>query len=351
MTSPEEQTNGSAAKRKPGTNGAATIYDIAKLAGVNPSTVSRALTTPGRINERTEAKIRAAAAELNYRVNPFARALPTGRTKMLALLVADITNPMFFDVVRGAEEAASEAGYTLVIAESQESGEREAAAAERILPMVDGVVLVSTRLPDEGITRLHAEKPVVIMNRAVEGVVSVVPNVAPGIQQAVKHLEMLGHKSIAYLAGPATPWMSKHRWEILLGAAVQSGMNIVEIGPNDPTMDGGRSLLQRVRASGVTAVVAYNDLMAIGLLQEAAAQGVAVPEQLSIIGFDDIFGTEFTTPGTSTIKTPLRELGRIAVQRVLVEVEDPESVAPSSDTNLTTSLVSRGSTGSPRGEA
>ena len=92
----------------------ATIYDIAKLAGVNPSTVSRALSTPGRINAVTEAKIKAAAAELNYKANPFARALPTGKTKMIALMIADITNPVFFKVVRGAEQEAAERGYTLL---------------------------------------------------------------------------------------------------------------------------------------------------------------------------------------------------------------------------------------------
>ena len=108
---------------------AATIYDIAKLAGVNPSTVSRALSKPGRINVKTEERIQAAAKELNYRLNPMARALPTGRTSTLGLLLADITNPMFFHVVRGAEEAASLRGYTLILAESQESADREAAAA------------------------------------------------------------------------------------------------------------------------------------------------------------------------------------------------------------------------------
>ncbi|MEN9715558.1 MAG: hypothetical protein RJA35_1025 [Actinomycetota bacterium] len=348
MTSPGEQNPGSAAKRKAGTNGAATIYDIAKLAGVNPSTVSRALTTPGRINERTEAKIRAAAAELNYRVNPFARALPTGRTKMIALMVADITNPMFFDVVRGAEEAAAEVGYTLVMTESQESAQREAASVERIMPMVDGVVLVSTRLPDDRIAALHAEKPIVTMNRFVPGVGSVVPDVTPGINQTIEHLANLGHKSIAYLAGPGPSWMSRHRWDILLAAAVKRGMNIVEMGPNEPTQEGGQRLLTRVRASGVTAVVAYNDLMAIGLLREAAAQDVAVPYQVSIVGFDDIFGTDFTTPAITTVKTPLLELGRLAVQRLLAEVEDPESTT--SDglaviSGLATSLVVRGSTG------
>lgn len=344
-TQPQDQTP--AAKRKPGNSGA-TIYDIAKLAGVNPSTVSRALTTPGRINVRTEAKIRAAAAELNYRVNPFARALPTGRTKMLAMMVADITNPVFFDVVRGAQEAASEAGYTLVISESQESAEREALAAEKVMPVVDGIALITSRLSDEQIARLHAEKPVVTMNRVVEGVSSTIPDSAPGVQQLIDHLAALGHKSIAYLSGPAPAWMNQHRWELLMAAAVKAGMNIVEIGPNYPNLEAGKAALGRVRASGVTAVVAYNDLMAIGLLREAVAQGIDVPGDLSVAGFDDIFGADFTSPSTTTVKTPLLELGRIVVNRLITEVENPDTPAVNAATGLATSLVARGSTGSPK---
>jgi LacI family transcriptional regulator len=344
MNEPDEQVVEPAAKRKPGNSGA-TIYDIAKLAGVNPSTVSRALTTPGRINERTEAKIRAAAAELNYRVNPFARALPTGRTKMLAVMVANITNPVFFDVVRGAQEAATLAGYTLVIADSEESAELEAIAANKIMPVVDGIALVTSRLTDEQISALHAEKPVVTMNRVIDGVSSTIPDSVPGVNQLIELLQSFGHRSIAYLSGPASAWTNKHRWELLLDAAVAAGMNIVEIGPNSPNLEAGKAALARVRASGVTAVVAYNDLMAIGLLREAVAQGVSIPGDLSIAGFDDIFGADFTSPGTTTVKTPLLELGRIVVNRLIAEIEDPEAQAVNAATGLDTVLVVRGSTG------
>lgn len=347
MTENDSQEQSTAAKRKPANTGA-TIYDIAKLAGVNPSTVSRALNTPGRINERTEAKIRAAAAELNYRVNPFARALPTGRTKMLAMMVADITNPVFFDVVRGAEQAATEAGYTLVIADSQESAELEARAAEKVMPVVDGIALITSRLSDEHIVRLHVEKPVVTMNRVVDGVSSTIPDSAPGVQQLIEHLAALGHRSIAYLSGPANAWMNQHRWNLMMEAAVKAGLNIVEIGPNQPNLEAGKAALGRVRASGVTAVVAFNDLMAIGLLREAVAQGIAVPGELSIAGFDDIFGADFTSPTTTTVKTPLLELGRLVVQRLITEVEDPEAVAVNAATDLATQLVARGSTGIAR---
>jgi LacI family transcriptional regulator len=330
-----------------GGKSAPTIYDVAKLAGVNPSTVSRALSQPGRINIKTEERIHAAAKELNYRLNPMARALPTGRTSTLGLLLADITNPMIFGIVRGAEHAAAEQGYTLVIAESQESGEREATTAERIQPSVDGLILGTTRLSDEQIQRLAGTKPLVLINRDVEGVSSILPDVSPGIEEAVAHLESFGHERIAYLSGPATSWMSATRWTALLERALARGMSIVEIGPGVPTLDGGRAALSRVVAAGVTAIVAYNDLMAIGLLRAAVEQGIDVPGQLSIIGFDDIFGSDFTTPALTTIRTPLALAGERAVRLALHMVATGADDAPldPAEPAIVTELVVRGSTG------
>lgn len=324
--------------------GAATIYDIAELAGVNPSTVSRALTTPGRISAKTEAKIRAAAKELNYVVNPFARALPTGRTKMIALLMADITNPVFFDVIRGAEEIAAKQGYVLVIAESQESSEGEAGIVQRILPTVDAILFITTRLSDEEIKRLNTIKPTVLVNQEVEGVQNVVPDFKPGVIQAVQHLKNLGHKRIAFLGGPTRSWMNSHRWNLLMEASVAEGISIVEIGPNSPDLKGGADSLDRILAAGVTAVVTYNDIMAIGLLKEAKRRSVSIPEDLSIIGFDNIFGSDFTSPALTTIHLPLDELGRNGISLLLELLDkDPAEVALYKS-ELKTSLLVRDST-------
>jgi LacI family transcriptional regulator len=339
------ETSGSSARR----GSAATIYDIAKLSGFNPSTVSRALTTPGRINAKTEAKIKAAAAELNYQVNPFARALPTGRTKMLALIIADITNPVFFNVVRGAESAAATEGYTLVIAESQESSANEAEALKRIMPTVDGVLLVTTRLRDEEIQALNKQKPVVLINRKVDGVPDVVPSNEAGIVDAVKHLASQGHKHIAFLSGPRASWMNTERWNHLMTSAVKSGMTIVEIGPNEPTLEAGRLSLDRILASGVTAVVTYNDVMGIGLLREATSRGLAVPGDLSIIGFDNIFGSDFTSPPLTTVRLDLEQTGNDAITALLRMIDDENITA--ADIPAPTheaSLLVRGSTGEPK---
>jgi LacI family transcriptional regulator len=330
---------------------APTIYDIAKLAGVNPSTVSRALSQPGRLNVKTEELIHAAAKELDYRVNPIARALPTGRTNTLGLMVADITNPMIFGIVRGAERAAADAGYTLVVAESQESGEREATAVERVLPAVDGLVLATTRLGDAQISRIAERKPTVVINRALDGVTSILPDVEHGIDQLMTHLADLGHRSVAYLSGPETSWISARRWEALMDAATRRAMTIVEIGPRAPTLEGGTASIARVVASGATAVIAFNDLMAIGLLRAAVEHGIAVPGGLSIAGFDDIFGSELTTPALTTVRMPLTEAGERAVEQLLARIAArgaPSTAdAPDDSALLPTELVVRGSTGSP----
>nr|WP_274636793.1 LacI family DNA-binding transcriptional regulator [Microbacterium bovistercoris] len=321
--------------------GAATIYDIAELAGVNPSTVSRALGKPGRISAGTAAKVRAAAERLDFRVNPMARALQTGKTRMLGLVLADITNPVVFGIVRGAEHAAAQAGYTLVIAESQESGENEAEAIERLLPSVDGLVLGTTRLGAGSISDLAARKPLILINRIVDGVDSVLADIDAGVVELLDHLASLGHRSVAFLAGPDTSWISARRWSSILAAAEERGVGIVEIGPNQPTIEGGRDAVRRVTAARVTAVIAYNDLMAIGLMREAAANGLSVPDRLSVSGFDDIFGSELITPPLTTVTADLDEAGRRAVVRLL----EADAAERADEQPLLTRLIVRGSTG------
>jgi len=277
-----------------------------------------------------------------------ARALPTGRTHTIALVVADITNPVVFGIVRGAESAAKADGYTLVIAESQESGEAESEAIERLMPSVDGIVLATTRLPSPRIREIAAQKPVVLINRAVEGIVGILPDIDSGVTQLLTHLSEIGHRSIAYLAGPETSWISDQRFERMLDATERLGVALVEIGPNAPTIEGGRAALRRVVASRTTAVVAFNDLIAIGLMQAAAAGGISVPRDLSVAGFDDIFGGELITPTLTTVRAQLVTAGERAVESLLAELaaDGPASEMPPNPP-LTTTLIVRGSTGSP----
>jgi LacI family transcriptional regulator len=326
--------------------GGATIYDIAELAGVNPSTVSRALTKPGRISQKTETRIRAAAERLDFRFNPAARALPTGRNHMLAVIVADITNPVVFGILRGAEKAAADAGFALVIAESQESGLAEAEAIQRLLPSVDGLVLATTRLSDLRIRDIASRRPVVLLNRAVDEVSSVLPDVEKGVDQLMDHLIGLGHRAVAYLSGPPTSWISRQRWERVLSRSLDAGVAAVEIGPNSPTIEGGAETLPRVRAARSTAVIAFNDLMAIGLMRAASETGLQIPHQLSVAGFDDIFGSDFIQPTLTTVRSDLEMAGQRAVERLLARLgEGRQEEVP--DDLLDTTLIVRRSTSAP----
>jgi LacI family transcriptional regulator len=348
MSEPQPRVAGDGARTRSGQARRPTIYDVAQLAGVNPSTVSRALSTPGRISAKTEARIHEAARALQFQINPMARALQTGRTNTLGLLIADITNPMFFDVARGAEREAAERGYTLVISESQESGSREVEAADRIIRSVDGIILVSTRLSDEEIVALSARTPLVVLNRGVDGVDALVPDVATGIDQAVAHLAGLGHRSIAYVAGPPRSWMSRAREGALRAAAARRDIELVVIGPGEPTREGGAATLPRIIASGTTAAMTYNDLMAIGLLGAAAEAQLSVPGDLSVIGFDDIFGADFTSPTLTTIRTPLARMGELAVRRILDRLDGSAEHRGLGTDPLETDLVIRRSTARER---
>lgn len=347
-----EQPGNQPGSRTKAVKAAPTIYDIAELAGVNPSTVSRALSKPGRVSAKTQQRIMDAAEELNYQVNIFARALPTGKTQTVGLIVSDITNPAFFDIIRGAETAAAGRDYTLMLAESTESAEHEMTAARRMLATVDALILASPRLSDEEIQVLAAKKPVILVNRKVDGVASVVADLEPGVADAVRHLAAMGHTSISYVAGPERSWMSKRRWESIKARCDWHGIALSQVAAGMPTVEGGRRAAAAVRAGHATAVFCYNDLMAIGLMRELQAAGVDVPAELSILGFDNIFGSDFTTPPLSTIKSPLHELGVAALMQVLdaagagTDAESGGGPVPGSVHG--TELVLRGSTGAAR---
>lgn len=311
-----------------------TINDVASLAGVSPSTVSRALNHPGRITPETTARIQAASDKLGFRFNPAARALLTGKTYTVGLVLADITNPVVFGVIRGAERAAAAAGHTLIIAESQQSGAKEAETARSLLRHVDGLVLAMSWLDENDIRDLAREKPLVLINRAVDGVPGAFPDVRPGIDELLDHLIARGHHTVTYLSGPDRSWMNGRRWDAIFAGARQRSLAVFDIPGGEPTIEAGGQAFERVMASPGRAVIAYNDLQAIGLLQQAQAAGVRVPTDLAIAGFDNIFGSTFTTPPLTTVAAPLEAVAARAVQELVG--------SPSDSTPLHTHLIVRG---------
>jgi len=308
----------------------ATIDDGARAAGVAPSTVSRAFSRPGRVSFQTSERIHRIAAELGYRTDSLARALPIGPTSMIALAISDITNPFYNEIIRGAQVAASEAGYTILLADTQESGAHERKVLERAASTVEGIVLASTRMSDSAIRMTAKQRPVIVLNRAVSDVPCVITDNPRGTRRAVEHLAELGHRRITYLAGPEASWADGMRWRSLREAALELDLQVRRVGPVPPTVAGGARAAAEFADNPTSAVIAYNDRVAIGAIRALTSMGARIPQDVSVIGFDNIFAAELVTPPLTTGAAPLGAMGRTAVSNLLAIVRGarPRAQAP-----------------------
>jgi DNA-binding LacI/PurR family transcriptional regulator len=301
------------------------------------------LSKPGRVSFHTAERVRRVATELGYRSGRMELPISARGTGMLAFVVADIANPVFVGMIRGAEREATQHGLTLAIIETQESPEAEERAIARLQAPIDGFVLASSRLSDQQIRALAKRKSVVVLNRTVGGVPSIVSDNVRAIKKATEHLIGLRHASICYLAGPDASFANGMRWRGLREAGMELDLHTRRIGPFLPTIRGGADAADQWRLRPTTAVIAYNDLMAIGFLQTVTAGGRRVPEDVSVIGFDNIVDAGLVDPGLTTIAAPLVSLGTTAVAylatRRNLETETREPVL------LPARLVLRGSTG------
>jgi LacI family transcriptional regulator len=320
-----------------------TIYDVAKAAGVATSTVSRALSQPGRVNFETAEHVRRVAEEIGYHSARIERA-PTRRTSLLAVVVADITNPVYGGMIRGAERTAAHAGYSMLILETQESERTEREALARVQPVVDGIMLTSTRMSDGVIRQVAKRGPLVVLNRTVGQVPSVTSDNVRAVKRAAEHLAGTGVDAITYLAGPEASWASGMRWRGLREAGLDLDLRVRRVGPVEPTMRGGGAAAQEWLQHPTPGVIAYNDLVAIGFIRAVTAVGVAVPADVRVVGFDNIVDAELVQPGLTTIASPLVSLGSAAVNHLLKSSRRrrPEDLEPML---LPARLVVRGSTG------
>jgi LacI family repressor for deo operon, udp, cdd, tsx, nupC, and nupG len=338
-----QYAQGMASKR---TRHRATITDVAARAGVATSTVSRAFSRPERVNFATREHVLAVAAELGYLPNPAAQALESGRTRTIALLVPDITNPYFAGVIKGAEQGAAAADLTLVLGDTAESAAGEERLLQRLGRSVDGFVISASRLPDDDIRKAAELGPVVLVNRATPGLPCVVADYDSGTRQIVDHLASLGHRSFVFVGGPAESWSGHRRWLGLRTAAADLGLTAQRFGPYTPTLAGGPAAADAVLSSGTTAVVCHNDMLAIGVMQRLARRGRVVPGDISVIGFDNIVGSDFCTPSLTTLAERTEDAGRRAVESLVLQANSRATQAATR--LLPTHLVIRDSTGPPR---
>jgi LacI family transcriptional regulator len=324
---------------------AATIRDVARAAGVSQSTVSRALSTPGVVNPATRARVEAAARKLGYQPNRAARGLITGRTGNLGLIVPDLANPFFASVVKGVQAAARASDHSVFIADTDEEAGAELDLLRALSKQVDGTILCSPRSPDAELADVGTDGAVVLMNRRLDGDrPSVTVDNADGMRQAVEHLVALGHARIAYVAGPRTSWSNGERERGLHRSAEATGTDLVHLGHFPPQFEGGVAAADLAVASGATAVITYNDIVAMGLLSRLGVRGVAVPEQLSVLGCDDIAMSAMTQPALSTVGVPKHEAGRASVA-LLLSLLAHEDAITSLHRELPTQLIVRATTG------
>ena len=292
--------------------GRVTIGEVATAAGVSRATVSRVMNGRLTVAPNMAKRVRAAAEELRYRPSSVARSLSLGRTNSVAFVVPDLSNPMFQQILRGTMAAAAPHGYRMLVAESAENPDDEAEIALEARLRCDALVLVSPRMAEDALRDvLSRVRPAVLVNRsAVEsGTPALLVDYATGIAAIVDHLIGLGHRDLVYLSGPPTSASNAARIDALSSAMSRYPELIVRMLPGGSTVDAGYLAADAVLASRATAVVVFNDLVAFGLLARLNEFGVAVPEDISIVGFDDIELARYATPSLTTAAVPAVELG------------------------------------------
>jgi LacI family transcriptional regulator len=342
---------------KNGTRERVTLKDVARLAGVHPGTASRALNVETRalVNEDTAQRVLAAAEELGYRPNPIARGLKTSRSYPVGVLIPDLTNPLFPPIVRGIQDRLEEAAYTPLIVNTDNDPDRERADFEAMRArQVDGMITATARrdhgLPPglEGVSL-----PVVLVNRRLEDGArpSVVADDRMGVRQAVQHLVSLGHRRIAHLAGPqelSTGYLRRQGFEAAIrSAGIQPDPELVLTSSAFIESEGERLCNELLdRESGVTAIVAGNDLMALGCYDAFIARGIACPGEISVVGYNDMPFAGWFDPPLTTVRLPHYEIGSRAAELLLEHLRDPD--AEPVQVMLDPELMIRGSTAPPR---
>jgi DNA-binding LacI/PurR family transcriptional regulator len=336
-------------KRSPRTQ--SRLGDVAELARVSTATVSRVINETGYVSESSRKRVLRAVQKLHYYPNAHARSLASGRSNQIGLLISDISNPFFPELVKSIERTAFQRGFEVVLSETDYHSDRLMKAVRRFLERdVAGVLVMATELDPhvmEGLTRRQV--PLVLLDLPATGqrgsTVSV--DYAKGIDEAVRHLAALGHRQLAYVGGPRHMGSAAKRRDAFLAAAR------VYIG-NEPVprlYEGDWRLESGLRAAAEilsahprpTAVLTANDLMALGVMKACRAEHVQVPRDISIVGYDDIAFASLADPPLSTVCLPRDELGRQAVEALLQSLKGGSS-GPL-EVVVPTYFVSRGSTG------
>ena len=330
-----------------------TIKDVAEKAGVSTATVSHVINETRFVRDETKAKVINAMEKLSYYSSRHAKFLATGKTYTIGLVVSDISNPFFPQIISGIEELASHSGYDIMLFNTNyEAGNIKAAAKKFIEYRVDGVMVMTTEV-EYGIINMLNENdiPLVFLDWGVTGnlVSDIKENFNSGIDEAVEYLVQLGHKNIALIAGPLEFRTSIMRKNSFLESVKKYDGNILktEVFEADFKIEGGRKVFDQLHhsANPPTAVLASNDLMAIGVMQQAKKCNVKIPEELSIIGIDNIFFAPYLDPALTSICIPREAIYQNAWKVMMNFLENDETMGK--EIMVDTWLVKRDSASRP----
>jgi len=328
------------------------IKDVAALAGVSTATVSHVINKTRFVEEETKRKVLSAIASVGYIPNVHARNLASGSSRTLGLIISDITNPFFPELIKSIQATALEPGYEVVIANTDYQAEHDISCVQRLLELrVSGVMVMTTEWDDAASQRLEqAGVATVFLDIGKVGphVSNIRIDYATGIRQAVEHLLELGHRSIAFIGGPEhlvsaelrraafATVMNKHKPSLQTDAIFCEG---------DFKLESGQRAVQKLLAGGrrPTAIMAANDMMAVGALRELKRAGLRVPADVSLIGYDDIWLASLTDPPLTTIAIPRVQIGQAAVESVLATASSEQPGGR--EIRIATELVVRESTG------
>lgn len=331
------------------------ILQVAKRAGVSAATVSRVANGRSTVDKQLAKRVWQAIEELGYSPNPQARALVSGRSRVLGLLVSEITNPFFPELIQSFEDIAGENDFEVMVGSTNYNKERAKVFIRRLAQRrVEGVAVMTFRAESHLLDELIAQDiPLVSVDVSINALRSLILEVdyAHGINQAVQHLAVLGHRRIAFASGPMPHLTNVRRKDAFLQAVKRIGLDTkaAPVFLGDHTFEGGtQAALNFLRLKNrPTAIVCSNDMMAVGVLRILAERGIGVPGEMSVVGFDDIHLAEFANPPLSTVRMSREDLARAAFTGLqqLREEEIPGSRDP---IRVETSLIVRQSTNTPK---
>ena len=331
------------------------IRAVAAVAKVSIATVSRTVNGSPLVSDRLKKRVWQAVKQLNYLPNTHARTLVSGRSRLFGIIVENITNPFFPELIQSFEEIAAARGYEILVSSTNSDSAILAACARRMLERkVDGVAVMTFGEEEPVLDQLvHRGVPIVLAEFKLDDpkASTILLDYSSGIHAAVRHLADLGHCAIGFLAGPHSLHSAITREKDFGAAIAAAGLTLEKkwVIECDHTPKGGVTGFEQLRklAQRPTAILCSNDMTAIGVLRAAYAAGLRVPQDLSVVGLDDIGFAEYTLPPLTTIRLSRVELAQAAFEALRIQAEDPENPKMKREFLVSTSLVVRGSTAPP----